>query len=524
MPPRYATRRWGLRAAVALIALGPLLTLAVLFAAWGQPEPAIWAHLRAHLLVGIVANTLWLSLGVAIGVSVLGLGLAWLVSRYDFPGRAAFEMLLALPLAVPAYVAAFVYVGFLEYSGPVAGTLRAIGLDAPNPRGLVGASVLLSLVLYPYVYLLARAALRAQGARAFEAARTLGEGPLGAFRRAALPLIRPAWIAGLALALMETLADFGAVSLLGVDTFTTAIYRTWFGLYSLPAAAQLATVFLLFIALALVLERLSRRGARFAMQQTAPLLRVPLRGGRALLAATLCMLVVLGALALPLWQLASWALSAPWNGGTLWPLIGNTLAIAAACAALVVMLGLALALVERSARGDAWLRVPGFVATLGYAVPGTVLAVGIMLVLLHLDRGLAGLGTGTLAGSIAGVLAALSIRFLRLGHSACESALEQLRPSVIEAARTLGAGARDRLWRVYLPTLRPALFTGALLVAVEAMKELPATLMLRPFGWDTLAVRIYAYTAEGLWHEAAIPALLLVAVGMVPVWVLMRRS
>ena len=496
----------------------------MLFSAWGQPQPEIWAHLRAHLLTPIVLNTLALSLGVAFGVSALGLGLAWLVCRFDFPGRGAFEILLALPLAVPAYVAAFVYVGLLDYSGPVASALRGIGLDAPNPRGLMGASALLSLVLYPYVYLLARGALLTQGARAFEAARTLGESPVGAFRRAALPLIRPAWIAGLALALMESLADFGAVSLLGVDTFTTAIYRTWFGLYSLPAAAQLATLFLLFIAVVLVLERLSRRGARFALHSTTPLQRIRLRGVRMLLACLLCTAVLLAALGIPLWQLALWALAAPWTGGALWPVIANTLAIAAACAVLVVVLGLALALVERSARGDPWLRVPGFIATLGYAVPGTVLAVGIMLVLLHLDRSLSGSGIGALTGSIAGVLAALSIRFLRLGHSTCESALEQLRPTVIEAARTLGAGARERLWRVYLPTLRPALLAGALLVAVEVMKELPATLMLRPFGWDTLAVRVYAYTAEGLWQHAAVPSLLLVAVGVVPVWVLMRRS
>lgn len=476
------------------------------------------------MLVGIIGNTLMLACGVAVGVSLLGLGLAWLVCRFEFPGRAVFEPLLALPLAVPAYVGAFVYIGLLDYAGPVASALRDIGLAAPDPRGLAGASILLSLVLYPYVYLLARAALRVQGARAFEAARTLGESPLGAFRRAALPLIRPAWIAGLALALMETLADFGAVSLLGVDTFTTTIYRTWFGLYSLPAAAQLATLFLLFIALALLLERLSRRGARFALQPAAPLQRVRLRGARMLMASGACLLVLAASLGVPLWQLAVWAMATPWSGGTLWPIIGNTLAIAAACACLVVLLGLALALVERGARGDAWLRVPGFIATLGYAVPGTVLAVGIMLVLLHLDRGLSGLDAGALAGSIAGVLAALSIRFLRLGHSTCESALEQLRPSVIEAARTLGAGPRERLRRVYLPCMRPALLTGALLVAVEVMKELPATLMLRPFGWDTLAVRIYAYTAEGLWHEAALPALLLVAVGVVPVWVLMRRS
>jgi iron(III) transport system permease protein len=496
----------------------------VLFAAWGEPQPVIWAHLRSHLLPAVIANTLVLGLGVATTVSVLGLGLAWLVCRFEFPGRALFEPLLALPLAVPAYVAAFVYVGLFDFSGPVAGALRGLGVPAPDPRGLLGASLLLGLVLYPYVYLLARAALRTQGARAFEAARTLGETPWGAFRRAALPLIRPAWIAGLALALMETLADFGAVTLLGVDTFTTAIYRTWFGLYSLPAAAQLSTLFLLFIAVVLMLERWSRRGARFATAHAAPLVRLPLRGARGALAAAVCALVLLAALGVPLLQLALWAWSTPSALATLAPVIANTMAIAAGCAAVVMALGLALALVERGARGDPWLQIPAFLATLGYAVPGTVLAVGIMLLVLTIDRGLAALGMATLAGSLAGMLAALTIRFLRLGHSSCEAALAQLRPTVIEAARTLGADARDRLFRIYLPVLRPALLTGALLVAVEVMKELPATLMLRPYGWDTLAVRIYAFTAEGLWQEAALPALLLIAVGMVPVWVLMRRT
>lgn len=524
----FATPRGG-RALAWLLALPLCAPLLLLGASWAAPQPEVWSHLRAYVLNDVAINTLGLALIVAAGVSIVGVGLAWLSARCDYPGRRWLDWALVLPLAMPGYVAAFAYVGLLDYAGPVQSAWRGLGGARgalPDVRSLAGAALVLSLVLYPYVYLLVRASFMRQGAAAFDAARSLGHGPWTAFMRVALPLARPAWIAGVTLALLETLADFGAVAILGVDTFTTAIYKTWFGLYSLPAAAQLSCLLLLAVVSLLLLERVLRPRGRSDQRALRPMPRIVLRGLRAWGASAAAVSVFALGFGLPLLRLLDWAGATRVALAPLLQVAAQTLALGAIVAVLVTALGLALALLERRHPQDRWLRLPVFVANLGYAVPGTVLAVATMLLLLGLERGAREhLGWSLLlSSSVIAMVFALTLRFLRVGHGSLDSGLRALRPEFVDSARVLGVAPLIRLRRLVLPLLRPSLMASLLLVGVETMKEMPASLMLRPLGWDTLAVKIYGYTSEGLWQEAAWPALLLILVGLLPVRWLVAAS
>lgn len=527
--PSARALQWPGRLAAWLIAAPMLLVVAALLVTWSQPQAEIWAHLRAYVLVDVISSSLWLTLNVAIGVSVLGVGFAWLSAHCDYPGRRVLDWALVLPLAMPTYVVAFAWIGVLDYSAPLQTGWRTLsGSRAAlfDGRGLVGASVLLSLVLYPYVYVLARSAFLRQGAAGFDAARCLGHTPVSAFFRVALPLIRPAWVAGLSLALLETLADFGAVSILGVDTFTTVIYKTWFGLFSLAGAAQLSTLLLLAVAMVLLLERSLRGNAQRCEASVRPQPRLRLQGWRGGLASANAWLLVALGFGLPVLQLLGWLdLSGLAHRGLLVATL-NTLLLGVCVAALVLLIGGGMAWLTHTKPNDGVRRLAEFVATLGYAIPGTVLAVAVMGVLIasqHWSNEHLGLELA-LVGSIFGVLIALCVRFLRVGHGAVQAGLTQLRSSLFESARLLGAGRAQRWRMIAWPQLRPSLLAALLLVLVETMKEMPATLMLRPFGWDTLAVRIYAQTAEGLWPQAAAPGLLLVVAGLVPVWWLVRSQ
>jgi len=513
------------------------LPLAVLFAAWATPETEVWQHLAATVLPGLLRNTVALLLGVAAGTLVLGCGLAWLTARCDFPGRRWLDWALMLPLALPAYVLAFVVQGLFDAAGPLQTLLReglairGVGLEA---RGTGWVIAVLTLAFYPYVYLLARAAFLGIGRGTLEAARLLGLGPWGTFFRVVLPTARPAIVAGLALAIMETLADFGAVSVFNYDTFTTAIYKAWFGLFNLPAAAQLASLLLLLVALALAAERRLRGRARFdETARGAPPPRVVLTGWRAGLAAGAAGAVVAAGFVLPMAQLLWWALASPAAGidARYWTLLAHTLLLGGS-AAVVTVAGALLVGLARRQFSDRPTRTAVALSALGYALPGSVLAVGVMMSLAGIDNALntawrlaggASLGP-VLGGSIAALLLAYLIRFLAVADGPVGSALERLRPSVVDAARTLGARGLDLARRIYLPLLRPGLVTAALLVLVEVMKEMPATLLLRPFGWDTLAVRIFEFTSEGEWQRAALPAITLVLAGLGPVIWLARRS
>jgi len=539
-PPRAwaakAQQRWWLVASLCLAALviAPLL---VILSSWAHVDADLWSHLVEHRLPELLWNTLVLVSGTAVGVLVLGVGLAWLTSMCQFPGRGLFDWALMLPLAVPAYVLAFVALGLFDFAGPVQALwswLFGRGVAVPEIRGAGTVIAIMVLVFYPYVYMLARSAFLSQGRSAMDAARVLGLGPWQAFFKVSLPMARPAIAAGMALALMETLADFGAVSVFNYDTFTTAIYSAWFGLFSLDAAAQLASLLLLLVAVGLFGERAMRRGARYhggGRSGRQPLTQ--LRGGRAWAATAAASLVLLLSFVLPTAQLLWWV----WQDALAdldaryVELLMRTVLLGAGAALLTVSGAAILATTKRQYRNPLGRAVIA-VATLGYALPGSVLAVGIMVVFTGVDGFLADIAQRwfglefyqLLGGSVLGLYLAYAVRFMNPAFGAVDSALERITPSIPEAARGLGVTQWQLLRRVYLPMLRPGLLTGALLVFVDVMKEMPATLLLRPFGWDTLAVRIFEMTSEGEWERAALPALTLVLVGLVPVILLVRRS
>jgi len=513
-----------------LVAL-PIAVVVLQWGVFGLGEQAIWQHLLSTRLDRLTLNTLTLLVGVGLGVSLLGVSLAWLVSTCRFPGRGFFEWALMLPLAIPGYVMAFVYLALFTYAGPVQTWWRArFGSSAgfPDIQGAGGVILVFSLVLYPYVYMLARSAFLHQGPAMMDAARILGLNGRQAFFRVALPVARPAIAGGVALALSETLADFGAVSVFNFDTYTTAVYSAWYGLFNLQVAAQLASLLLVFVVVLLALERYSRRQARYHAQRSTAVPRMQNLGRRAWLATAWCSLVLFLAFIVPAGQLLLWVLEtglADLDSRYL-EFFWHTLMLGAMAAVVTAVLALLLGWIKRQSGTGRWMPGALRLATLGYALPGSVLAVGIMLVFTGLDHGLEYL-LGfrlLLAGSVTALVLAYITRFLAVAHAPVEAGMESIRPSMLEAARSLGASPGRVLRRLAIPALRPALLTALILVFVDVMKEMPATLIVRPFGWDTLAVRIYTMTAEGQWERAALPALTLLLVGLVPVILLVRSS
>ncbi|MFC3607662.1 ABC transporter permease [Stutzerimonas tarimensis] len=527
-------RRWYLLSfAVAAVVLLPL---SVLLLSWHEVDREIWSHLWETQLLRLISNTLTLLVGVGVGVVLLGVSLAWLTTMCEFPGRRWLDWALMLPFAIPAYVLAFVFIGVLDFSGPVQSLARewfGSGVRFPRIRSTGGVITVLVLVFYPYVYLLARSAFLAQGRGLMEAARVLGHSPWQAFWSVALPMARPAIGAGLALAMMETLADFGAVAAFNYDTFTTAIYKTWYGFFSLTSATQLASLLLLGVMLVLYGERRARGASRPAIERPRgePLYR--LRGIKALAASGWCLLVFLCAFIIPMLQLLVWV----WARGRFdlderyFSLISRSLTLGGIAALLTVAVALLLAFARRMAPVRPVKAAVGL-GNLGYALPGSVLAVAIMLAFSFLDRELViplsgwlgGAGRPLLLGSLAALLLAYLIRFMAVAFGPLENALARIRPSLPQAARSLGVGGPALFFRVYLPLLVPGTLSAALLVFVDVLKEMPATLLMRPFGWDTLAVRIFEMTSEGEWARAALPAVTLVLVGLLPVILLIHRS
>ncbi len=529
--PRW---RWVAYLSAALVVM-PLL---VLLLSWQSIDSAIWSHLLQTQLFRLIGNTLTLVAGVIIGVLILGVSLAWLISLCEFPGRRWLDWALMLPFAIPAYVLAFVMIGILDFAGPVQTFLRGwLGSDFRmfSIRSTGGVISVLVLVFYPYVYLLARSAFMAQGKGLMEASRILGQSPWQGFWRVALPMARPAIGAGAALAVMETLADFGAVSAFNYDTFTTAIYKTWYGFYSLQTATQLASVLLLFVFLALFAERRAQGSRRFpGVDRPRQGAIYRLRGIKAWLATGYCLLVLAIAFIIPVIQLTYWLMRSGLNDldGRYWSLIQNTLLLGSMAALMTVALGILLVLAKRF-QPIRRVRSAVAVANLGYALPGSVLAVAIMFAFSIADNQLLiplrqWLGeeqpAPLLLGSLFALLLAYLIRFMAVAYGPLDTSLARIRPSLPEAAQSLGQSSWRVFTRVYLPLLLPGILSAALLVFVDVLKEMPATLLMRPFGWDTLAVRIHGLTAEGDWARASLPALTLVLVGLIPVIVLIRRS
>ncbi|MEJ7715376.1 MAG: iron ABC transporter permease [Thermoleophilaceae bacterium] len=500
--------------AAALVA-GPLLVLPASFVA----APDALGDFTG-LLPDAARATAILVLGVGLGTLVLGTGLAALVCFCDFPGRGWLEWALVLPLAMPSYVFTLFALGARD----------GLGLTWLSLRSSGGAVVVFCLTLYPYVYLLARSAFLSQGAELVEAARGLGLSPLRAIARVAVPMARPAIVGGVALALMESLADFGSVNLLGVPSFTNAIYKVYNGAFDRAAALQLGTMLVSVTLLLLLLERASRGRARYSQEGGAGRAGAPLRlRGPAALAAVagpglLLALVVVA----PVAQLAVWTAQSV-SAGLLAPEFGtaarNSLLLAAMSIALVVGVALVLAYGRRASPSTAGSRAVR-VATIGYGLPGSVVAVAVVVPLGWLDHRLddaAGVGL-LLTGTVIALFAAYALRFLALAFQSVDAGLERVPRSLDDAARGLGSDRLDVLARVHVPLISGALLTAALLVFTEVMKELPATLLLRPLGGDTLAVAVWQATTESLYRTAALPALLIVLVGLGPVALLIRLS
>ncbi|GAB6050059.1 iron ABC transporter permease [Hydrogenophilus islandicus] len=513
------------RGAVAgLVALASLPLVAIL-SSFRTIDEKLWHHLVTFLLPVELRETALLLLVVVSGASLLGAGLAWLTTAYHFPGCTFFRRALIVPLAIPAYVLGYVYLAWFDVTGEVAQWLRSFGVSLPEIRNRWGAAGVLILALYPYVFLAARVAFATTGARALEVGQSLGLTRGEAFWRVALPLARPAIVAGSALVAFEVLADFGVVALYGVETLSVGIYKAWYALFSLPTAMQIAAVLAGVAVVLLVVEQWARRRARYtAPGRSAPLAPVPLSPTAGWLAALACAALLTVAFLLPVLQLVHWAMSV--GRGLLspryWGFFGHSLVLGTSGAVVTVTLALLLAYAQRLDPRPA-MTVAVRIATIGYALPGAVLAVGIAAATGALDRAWVALvsalgdtATPLLGGTIAVMLAAYAVRFLVVAFGPIQAALGRITPSMDEAAQMLGAAPHALLWRVHLPLLQPALWASAALVFIDVVKDLPITLMTRPFGWDTLATRIFELTNDGRWEEAALPALAVTLVGVLP--------
>ncbi len=497
-----------------------LLALPLIALVWLAltPQDSIWEHLSTTILPHQLRTTLVLLLLVSLLAGSMGTLTAWLVTFCQFPGRSLLAGLLLLPLAIPTYIAAYSLGDFLDPAGPVYPLWQAVlpQLAFPRLQSIGGASLVLSLVLYPYVYLSARVAFIQQATHLIEAARTLGLRPVQCFWRVGLPMARPAIAVGLALVMMECLNDIGAVEYLGVETLTIGIYDTWMVRSNLAGAVQLALILLAFIAVLIMLER-SQRGARGYHHSRGgrhrSLPRFALSPARQMVALVLCTLPVLLGFVLPVFLLVHYALSDIAPAG-LARAASHSLFLALTAAALTCLIGLLLSYGTRSDKSRL-MRTLTQIASLGYAIPGTVLAIGVMASLSFIDR--ASLGFIALSGTTTALMFAYIVRFLSLSYGSVEAGFGRVPPAMDMAARSLGKTRLVTLLRVHIPLLRPTLLAAMLLVFVDVMKELPATLILRPFDFETLASLVYTYASLGQIEEAALPALIIIGVGLIPV-------
>ncbi len=526
------------RLLVFFVAILVLIPIGVVLASFFSPTSDIWLHLVETTLPGLLVNTFWLALGVVLGTTFLGVSLAWFTAVYEFPGRNFFSWALLLPLAMPAYVTAFVALALFDFTGPIQTALR-VWLDSdllwfPDIRGRLGVIIVMTLAFYPYVYLLARNAFLTQGKRSLEAAQSLGLNRRQGFFKVALPMARP-WIAGgVMLALMETLADFGTVAVFNYDTFTTAIYKAWFSLFSLTAASQLASILIILIFVLIFLEQHFRSRMRYAENKKSQHAnRIKLTGWRSWSVASFVFTVLFFAFLLPVTQLGVWSIQSLTQDFDqrylefLW----HSLLLSGLAALLTCSIAILMVYAVRR-HPDGITRTAVRIATIGYALPGAVLAVGVFVPLVWLDTQLSELAmqwfnieTGLLIqGTLAIMLVAYMTRFLAVSHFPIDSAMQRIPRSIDEAAIGLGLNHSAVLQKIHLPILKSGIFTAATLVFIDVMKEMPITLMTRPFGWDTLAVRIFEMTSEGEWEQAALPSITLVLAGIIPIIIFMRQT
>ncbi len=516
-----------------------LAPVGVIISSLFAPAGDIWQHLIETTLPLLLINTLWLAVGVVAGTVLIGVSLAWLTAVHEFPGRRFFSWALLLPLAMPAYVTAFVALGLFDFTGPIQSSLRT-WLDSsvswfPDIRSTLGVIIVMSLAFYPYVYLLARNAFLSQGKRSLEVAQSLGLSRKEGFFKVVLPMARP-WIAGgVMLVLMETLADFGTVAVFNYNTFTTAIYKAWFSMFSLHAASQLASLLIIIVFVVIVLEQQFRLRMRYAdTKRTERAQRIQLTGWHKWLVISFVSGIFFLAFLLPVAQLCFWALRSVTYDHDLsryFEFLWHSLSLS--CLAALLICSIVIVMVYAARRyPDLPTRYAVRIATIGYALPGTVLAIGVYVPLTWLDGQLGELifhwfqieAGQLIQGTLIIMLIAYLIRFMAVSHYPIEGAMHRITHSIDEAAMSFGLQGWAMIRRIHVPILKPGIFTAATLVFVDVMKEMPITLMTRPFGWDTLAVRIYEMTSEGQWEHAALPALTLVLAGLIPIFLFMRQT
>ena len=515
----------------ALILSIPILTIAFSVL---EPPGENWQHLKDTVLQEYIVNSMLLTCGVGIGTLLIGVSTAWLTAMCSFPGKNLFVWLLLLPLAMPAYIVAYTYTGMFDFAGPVQTMFRGwTGWSYrdyyfPQIRSMGGAITILSLVLYPYVYLLGRSTFLEQSVGVMEVSRTLKCGPWTVFYKVALPLARPAIVAGLSLALMETLADYGTVAFFGLGVFTTGIFRTWFGLGDYSSAAKLASLLLFFVFALIILERLSRNKARYH-NSSGKLTRFSeyrLKGLKAWVAFASCAIPVFLGFFLPAAQLSLWAFET-WSemvDDRFFELARNSFLLGFSAALISVILALFLGYGKRVIPGKvtiASIRT----ASIGYAIPGTVIAVGVIIPFAWIDgridtfmQSSFGISSGLIfSGTLIAVMFAYVVRFLAISLQTVESGLEKIKPSMDDAARSLGCRHHETLFKIHVPLLKSSMLTALMIVFVDVMKELPATLILRPFDFNTLAVRAFELASDERLADSSTAALTIVVVGLLPV-------
>ena len=539
-PPHRKRSGWSITAfLVAAIVCLPLLC--VVWLAF-FPEENIWPHLYNTVLSDYVINTIVLLIGVALGTLVIGVSCAWLVTHHEFPGRAFFNWALLLPFAVPAYVIAYVYTDLLEFAGPVQSLLRdlfgwklASEYYFPAIRTLPGAILMMILVLYPYVYLLARAAFLEQSASIAEAARSLGVSPTARICKVALPMARPAIVVGLSLVMMETLNDYGTVDYFAVRTLTAGLYDVWLGMNNLGGGAQIATLLLIFVMVLIGLEKSSRRNQQNFQPSASrfrPSGRTALKKSHAIAATLFCLLPVLLGFVIPAWILGGYTITyfdESWNRDFRQSAL-HSIGLSSIAAVAAVCIGILLSYSKRL-HPTRNMKFSVGLASLGYAVPGAVLAIGIMIPFAAFDNTVDaiatrffGISTGLLlSGTVFALVFAYTVRFLAMAYGSINTSMKKISPHMDDAARSLGHSPSTILRKVHLPLIRSGILTAALVVFVDCMKELPATLVLRPFNFDTLATQIYQFASDELIGQSALYALLIVLVGLVPVILLSVR-
>lgn len=518
---------------VAFVVLLPVLS--VVWLAF-NPEENIWPHLIDTVLTSYIITTSLLMLGVAMGTVLIGVSTAWLVTHYDFPGRQLFNWALLLPFAVPAYVIAYIYTDLLEFAGPLQSSLRALfgwklATDYwfPDIRTLPGAICMMTLVLYPYVYLLSRAAFLEQSASVLEAARVLGGQSKGVFLRVALPMARPAIAVGLAMVLMETLNDFGTVDYFAVRTLTAGLYDVWLGMNNLGGGAQIATLLLVFVMMLIGVEKISRRHQENFQPGSSRFRRFDrkqLDARSALLASLVCFTPILLGFLIPAWVLVGYSITyfdISWTSDFRQISI-NSVTLSAIAAITAVAIGILLSYSQRL-QPTRLLKTSVNVSSLGYAVPGAVLAIGVIIPFAAIDNSVDafmrehfGISTGLLlSGTTFALVFAYTVRFLAVAYGSVDASMKKISPHMDDAARSLGHSSTNILTRIHLPLMKSGVLTAALVVFVDCMKELPATLVLRPFNFDTLATHVYQFASDELIGEAALGSLLIVLTGLIPV-------